>query len=196
MAGAPRRDGVFQRKDCKGWYASYVDSAGKRRKKRVQAHTRTQALDALSALKARAQTEAVLGVKHVSEITTAELMARYKRHQKSRVKLTTFERLDSIIKTLLEHLPDRLKDITKVTVADFVDERSAALAAGTVQKEIATLKHALRLAVEWQLIHSNPADRAKLPRLPEGRTRYLSPPELKAALKAAPEWMRAPLGTC
>jgi integrase len=29
--------------------------------------------------------------------------------------------------------------------------------------------------------------------LPEGRTRYLSPSELKTALAAAPEWMRAPI---
>jgi integrase len=34
---------------------------------------------------------------------------------------------------------------------------------------------------------------SKLPKWPEGRTRYLSPTELKAALQAAPEWMRAPL---
>ncbi len=49
------------------------------------------------------------------------------------------------------------------------------------------------MAVEWELLHQNAAQGAKLPRLPEGRTRYLSPIELKAALEAAPEWMRAPM---
>jgi hypothetical protein len=65
------------------------------------------------------------------------------------------------------------------------------VAPGTVQKEIATLKHALRLAIEWDLLHSNPAQGVKLPKVPEGRTRYLSPTESKSALEAAPEWMRA-----
>jgi integrase len=67
------------------------------------------------------------------------------------------------------------------------------VSAGSIAKEIATLKHALRLAVEWDLLRENPASGAKLPKQPEGRTRYLSPTEFKAALEAAPEWMRAPM---
>ncbi len=58
---------------------------------------------------------------------------------------------------------------------------------------MSVLKHALRLAVEWELLHSNPAQGAKLPKVSQGRTRYLSPSELKAVLEAAPEWMRPPL---
>jgi integrase len=34
----------------------------------------------------------------------------------------------------------------------------------------------------------------KLPKIPEGRTKYLSPTELKAALEQTPERMRAPIG--
>ena len=60
-------------------------------------------------------------------------------------------------------------------------------------KEFATLNHALRLAVESELLTVNPAQGAKLPRQSEGRTRYLSPTEFKAALEAAPDWMRAPM---
>jgi len=60
-------------------------------------------------------------------------------------------------------------------------------------KEMATLKHALRIAVEWELLRENPAQGVKLPTQSEGRTRYLSPSEFKAALEAAPEWMKAPM---
>ena len=66
-------------------------------------------------------------------------------------------------------------------------------ASRTIHKEITVLKHALSLAVEWELLNSNPAQDAKLPKVPEGRTRYLSPTELKAALDAAEDWMRAPI---
>jgi integrase len=87
-----------------------------------------------------------------------------------------------------------LKDVTKAKVAALIEQRSEVVSPGTIAKEISVLKHALRLAVDdWGLLHSNPAERVKLPKLPEGRTRYLSPPELKAVLQASPEWMRAPI---
>jgi hypothetical protein len=67
-------------------------------------------------------------------------------------------------------------------------QRSAdPVAPGTIQKEVAALKHALKLAVGWKLLQSNVAQGAKLPKIPDGRTRYLSPSELKAALATAPE---------
>jgi len=187
------RDGVFERKDTAGWYVSYVDSDGKRRKRRVQAYTRTQAVAVLESIKTKVQKERILGVKHISDISTADLLARYKKHQRPRVSPTTFVRLEGILRMMGELLPRHLKDVTQAKVADLIATRSETASPGTIQKEMAVLKHALRLAVDWELIHSNPADRAKLPRLPEGRTRYLSPTELKEALMAAPEWMRPPL---
>jgi integrase len=193
MVRRDKRDGVFQRKDVSGWYVSYVDSNGARRKKRVEANTRTQALDVLAAIKTRVQTEAILGVKHTSEISTADLFNRYKRHQKHRIRPTTMIRINSIVDNLIFLLPTQLKEISKAKVADLISSRSQEVAPATVQKEVAVLKHALRLAVEWELIHSNPAERARVPRLPEGRTRYLSPTELKGALAAAPSWMRPPI---
>ena len=78
-------------------------------------------------------------------------------------------------------------------MADYILKRSETVAAGTVTKEVSTLKHALRLAVEWELLTMNPAQGAKLPQQSEGRTRYLSPSEFKAALVAAPDWMRGPM---
>jgi integrase len=141
----------------------------------------------------KAERDRVLGVKEASEITTADLLARYQRHQKTRLRPTTYERLDGILETLKAALPERAKDISRKTVADYISTRSEDVAPGTVQKEVTVLKHALRLAVEWELLNQNPAQGAKLPKVPEGRTRYLSPTELKASLEAAPEWMRAPI---
>jgi integrase len=141
----------------------------------------------------KSERDRVLGVKEASEITTADLLARYKRHQKTRLRASTFDRLDGILETLKTNLPERAKDISRKTVAEYISARSETVAPGTIQKEISVIKHALKLAVEWELLNVNPAQGAKLPKLPEGRTRYLSPGELKAALEAAPEWMRAPM---
>jgi integrase len=193
MPKAKERDGVYYRKDRGSWWVSYPGADGQRRREAVAAYTRPQAVAARAALMLKAERERVLGVREASDITTADLLARYKRHQKPRLRSTTFERLNGILETLRANLPERAKDISRKTVADYISARSESVAPGTVQKEITVLKHALKLAVEWELLNGNSAQGAKLPKLPEGRTRYLSPTELKAALEAAPDWMRAPL---
>ena len=193
MPKAKVRDGVFQRKDRSGWFVSYIDASGARKKEKVEAHTRTQALTTLSAIKVREERNRVLGVKVASEISTAELLDRYSRYQKSRLRPTSFERLIGILPTLNRHFPERAKAITRTTVQDFISSRAQAVAPGTIEKEVTVLKHALRLAVEWELLPNNVARDAKLPRISEGRTRYLTPLELKATLDAASDRMKPPI---
>jgi integrase len=195
MPKAKERDGVYYRKDRGSWWVSYTDAAGRRQREAVVASTRPQAVAARAGLMLKAERERVLGVKEPSDISTADLLKRYKGHQRPRLRPTTFERLDGILETLKARLPERAKDISRRTVAEYISGRSETdkVAPGTVQKEITVLKHALRLAVEWELLNSNPAQGTKLPKLPEGRTRYLSPTDLKAALESAADWMRAPI---
>ncbi len=200
------RNGVFERNDRKGFWISYIDASGKRRKEKVAAHTPTQAANILSAVKTRIEQNKALGVTAATDITTEDLFVRYKRHQRTKLRATTFERLNGILATLKQNLPSRAKEIRRRTIADFISFRAETVRPGTIAKEVTVLKHALKLAVEWELLPSNAAQGAKLPKLPPGRTRYLSPTELKAALEAcgrtkaagenvvtAPAWMRAPL---
>jgi hypothetical protein len=166
--------GFYYRKDRQSWWVSYTDAAGRRLREAVAAQTRPQAVTARAALMLKAEREKVLGVKEASDITTADLLAPYKRHQKPRLCSTTFERLDGILETLTARMAECAREISRRTVADYISARSEEVAPGTIQKEITVLKHALRLAVEWELLNNNPAQGAELPKLPEGRTRYLS----------------------
>jgi len=193
MPKARERDGVYYRKDRSAWAVSFIDAAGNRKRRIVAAHTRKQAADTLAAIQVQEERARTLGVRPASEITVEALFERYKRHQKVRIRPTTYERLDGILKTLQQHLPERVKTVTKQTIARLIETRSEEVKPGTVAKEMSVLKHCLRLAVEWEMIHQNPAAGARLPKLPPGRTRYLTPNELKKALEAAPEWMRAPI---
>ena len=193
MPRAKERDGVYQRPDRPGWWVSYMDASGKRQRRKVQAHTRRQAMDVLSAIRTGEERARTLGVRSASEITTADLLARYTRHQKPRIRPTTYERLGGILATLETHLPQQAKTITKRTIAEYIETRSEMVKPGTVAKEMSVLKHCLRLAVEWGLLNENAAAGARLPKLPAGRTRYLTPGELKAALESAPDWLRAPM---
>ena len=147
-------------------------------------------LDAIRVQEEKART---LGVRPATEINTEALFERYKRHQKVRIRPTTYERLGGILDTLKTHLPEQAKSITRRTVAEYIEARAENVKPGTVAKEMSVLKHCLRLAVEWGELNQNPAAGARLPQLPPGRTRYLTPGELKAALESAPEWLRAPM---
>jgi integrase len=193
MSKAKERDGVYYRKDRSVWAVSYIDALGNRKRRIVAAHTRKQAADILAGIRVQEERARTLGVRPTSEITTEALFERYKRHQKARIRPTTYERLGGITKTLQEHLPEQVKAITKQTIARLIETRSEDVKPGTVAKEMSVLKHCLRLACEWEMIHQNPAAGARLPKLPPGRTRYLTPKELKTALEAAPKWMRAPV---
>jgi hypothetical protein len=99
----------------------------------VAAHTRTQALNALSAIRTREEKDRD---KAASEISTGDLLARYNRHQKTRLRPTTFERLDGILETLKTHLPESARDIARKSVQDFISSRAEEVAPGTTQKEV------------------------------------------------------------
>ena len=73
---------------------------------------------ARAALMLKAERDRVLGVREVSDISPADLPARYKRHQKTRLRATTFERLDGILETLTARQPARARDISRRTVAE------------------------------------------------------------------------------
>lgn len=194
MAKRRTRDGVYQRADRAGWWISYIDADGERRREKVEAHTRTQALDALHETETKVKQEKRLGVREDSGITTEELFERFRKYQKSRVSKTTYDRLGGILDTLKDNLPAQAKAITRAKVNELVDTRATQVKAGTVAKELFTLSKILRLAVdEWELLNRNAAHGVKAPKQPEGRTKYLTPGELKAALESAPEWMRAPM---
>jgi integrase len=193
MPKAKERDGVYYRKDRAGWWVSYMDASGERVRQKVEAHTRQQALDALRRIRTKEEIAQTLGVRPASEITTEALFDRYKRHQKARIRPTTYERLGGILDTLKANLPAQAKAITRRMVAEYIEKRAETVKPGTVAKEMSVLKHCLKLAVEWGELNHNPAAGARLPQLPPGKTRYLTPGELKAALESAPEWMRAPM---
>lgn len=194
MPKARARDGVYYRSDRRSWWVSYTDADGQRQRVAVAAHTRPQAVAARAALMVKAERDKALGVKPPSETSTHDLLARFERYQRTRLRPTTYQRLGGILRTLEANLPALAKDITRNVVSGYVDLRSETVAPGTVHKEVAALKRCFNLAVkEWELFQRNPAAGVQMPTLPQGRTRFLSPSEFKAALEAAPGWMKLPI---
>jgi integrase len=186
------RDGIYQRKDRPGWWASWVDASGKRRQRKLEAHTLQQARSLLSAEKARVEKTVTLGYAPPSAETFETVSTRFLKHQKARLTPAGYKREDGIMKAHLRPFfgAVKLAEIRRADVQRYVTNRSGEVSPASIVKELNVLKHLLGLAVEWELIPTNPAHGIKPPRVPAGRVRYLQPTELRAVLEACPEWLR------
>jgi len=186
------RDGIYQRKDRPGWWASWVEASGKRKQRKLEAHTLQQARTLLSAEKARVEKTVTLGYAPPSAETFAAVSTRFLKHQKARLTRAAYKREDGIMEAHLKPYfgPVKLAEVRRVDVQKYMTHRSGEVSPGSIVKELNVLKHMLGLAVEWELIPANPAHGVKPPRVPAGRVRYLQPGELRAVLEACPEWLR------
>ncbi len=194
-AKQPKGDGVYTRKDRKGFFISWIDAQGKRRHRKTAAHTLMQARNALSAERLRAEQNKVLGFTQPGSHTFAEIAARFVKHQEARLTPESFLREKGIVKNqLIPTFAGKIATITPSDVQSFVTRRSNEVAAASVVKELNTLKHLFGLAIEWEVINASPAQRVKGPRPPAGRLRYLQPTEVKALLLACPSWLRPVVG--
>src|SRR5271163_2608543 len=171
------RDGIYQRKDRPGFWASWVDASGKRRQRKLEAYTLQQARSLLSAEKARVEKTVTLGYAPPSAETFTAASTRFLRHQKARLTPRAYAREIGIVETHLRPFfgTVRLAEIRRADVQKYVTNRSGEVSPGSVVKELNVLKHLLGLAVEWELIPANPAHAVKSPRVPAGRVRYLQP---------------------
>jgi len=191
------RDGVYERPDRKGFWISYFDERGHRRRERApNAHTLIEARDCLTRKKDEIARNKVLGVKPPSEESFGSLAERYLKHHKAQLtSKRSYEREIGIVENHLKpFFKGRVADIRKVDVQDFVNERALKAAKATVRKEYRCLSHMLSLAVDWEIIPSNPAYKIKTSKPPAGRLRYLQPGEVKALLFACPIWLRPIVG--
>lgn len=188
---ANNTDGIYQRKDRPGFWITWIDAQGRRRRRKTEARTLTQAKIARSAEVTRAETARALGFAPAGEETFAEVAKSFLAHQRPRLTPAAYERERGIVEDHLQpffNVP--IRGIRRLDVQRYVTKRCGDAKAETVRKELNTLKHLLKLAVEWEIIPLNPAAGVKGPKAPAGRVRYLQPTELGAVLRACPEWLR------
>jgi integrase len=185
-------DGIYTRKDRPGYWISYKDADGRRRRRKVEATNRTKAGDLRSGYVSREETARAHGVRPAGPETFAEVAQDYLTHQRQRVSMANYERERGIVEDHLKPFFDcDLRAIRRATVQRYITARCAEVSNATVAKELNVLKHLLRLAVEeWEFIPVNPAVGVKPPKPAPGRVRYLQPGELRIVLEFAPVWLR------
>jgi integrase len=187
------RDGVYQRQDRPGWWISFTDAKGQRRRRKVEgAHTLQQARAALAAELQNVERVRVYGIVPPRAETLAAISARYLTHQKARLTRSAYERTRGVMETELIPFFGAMKagDIRRADVQRYITSRCGKVSPGSVAREVNVLKRFFSLCVEWELIVLNPAAGVKVPRVPPGRVRYLQPGEFRALLAACPEWLR------
>ena len=187
-----RVDGVYQRKDRGGYWISWVDWQGRRRQRKTDAQTLAQARTILGAEKLRVENARVLGYAPPGKETVAELAARYLPYQRARLTPAAFVRVEGQLRLhILPVFGSRpLTAVRKADVEGYITRRSAQAGAATVLKETVTIKHMLKLAVEWELLPVNPAQGVRGPKPPAGRLRYLQPTELQRLIDCCPPWLK------
>jgi integrase len=191
----PRGDGVYKRKDRPGYWISWTDAQGRRRQRKTNAGSLSQARARLSAERMRTEQAKILGFMPPGEDSFEELAERFLSFQKARVSPAEHEREESVFRQHLKRFfPGKVASIRKVDIDRYITNRSGEVAAATVRREVVTLKHALSKAVDWEIIPINPAQKVELPKEPPGRVRYLQPTELRCLLQECPEWLRPIVG--
>jgi integrase len=186
-----RGDGIFTRPDREGWFLSWVDAQGRRRKKKAGGSTLGEARAELEAARVRVRKARELGFTPPGKDTFAEVADRYLTHQKARLTAKEYQRQSLIVENHLKPFyAGRLADIRRADVQRYVTERSGKVTPASVRKELNVLKHLLSLAVEWEVIPTDPARRVKSPKVPPGRVRYLQPTELRTLAEACPAWLK------
>ncbi len=184
-------DGVFERRDRRGFWISWIDLNGRRRKRKTDAPTLEQARMVLAEEKRRVEQARILGFAPPAETTFEELAAQFLSYQRARLTPKGYAREAGIVNGHLKpFFAGPIKNVRRVAVQRYIAERAGKASAYSVLHELTCIKHMLRMAVEWELIPFNPAQGVRGPKAPAGRVRFLQPTELKAVVEACPRWLQ------
>jgi integrase len=186
-----RRDGISTYKGK--FRISYIDGQGRRKQKKIEASTITQARTIRAAMMIEAERQRALGYIPPSEDSFTKFAVDYLKHQKARISPKGYERCQGIIEKRLKPVfgAKRLSDIRRDDVEKYVTKRRVEVSKATVAKELTILKHLLSIAVAKEKIFANVAHGVKpYDKPPEYRTEYLLPEQLPPLLAQCPEWLQ------
>lgn len=206
MPKKPRdRDGIYTRPDRPGFWGSWTDSNGRRRRRMFKAHTLQQARALLAAEKAAVEKALTLGYTPPGKDSFSEFAKVFVDYQRRRItsvptkgKLSQaeFARQKGILD---QHLIPFFGEMTlalirRKDVNDYIDSRVGKVSDGTIIKEANTLKRLFSIAVSKEKIPTNPAHGSDIPEAPKGRVRYLEIDLLEKLMRACPLWLRPIVG--
>jgi len=163
--------GVFKRRYPDGtestdWYIDYRVN-GKRFKRRIGPNKKLaeQVLMDIEVKKAKGE---YLGVHEVKKIAFADFAREYLAFAESTKAASIYAGNVRETQRLMRAFEGYLAKLTTALIEKYKVQRSQAVEAGTVNRELALLKHVLTKAVDWGYLKQNPARVVKLLKEPLG----------------------------
>jgi len=131
------------------------------------------------------------GVRVVKEIRLNALMEKYEQYCADNNRRSTYLKKRFNVKNILAYFGDvPLRAVSPEGIESFKKTRRASVSPATVNRDLSTLKHALRLAVTWGYLEASPAAHVPKFKEPNGRVRYLKQEEAEALLEACSDELR------
>jgi integrase len=123
------------------------------------------------------------GISVNQDIRLTTFMEKYLEYCRANNKPSTAAKKVFDVQFILAYFGDiPLANLTPEAIEAFKAERRSKVAAATVNNDLATLKHALNLAVEWDYLDRSPAAKVRKYVVKNARTRHLSFEEEAALL--------------
>src|SRR4051812_4052806 len=95
-------EGIYTRKDRPGYWISYQDADGRRRRRKVEAPNKSKAGDLRSGYVSREETAKAHGVRPPGPETFADVVLEYLAYQKHRISGANYRREAGIVKDHLK----------------------------------------------------------------------------------------------
>jgi integrase len=182
-----RQDGIYERKDSPYYWASYIDSGGKRVRRSTGIQKTAQGRKEAEALLSKWRLEAHMGKQWGEQPsrTFDELMLAYLEELESIGRDLKREHVS--LKNLYPRFTEReLASIAPSDIRSYsLERRQEGAAASTVNRELALFSAAINHARrEWDWELSNPCEKRRL-KEPEGRIRWITREEANQLINAA-----------
>jgi integrase len=179
--------GVFRRRYpdgrlSKDWYINYRIH-GKQYKRRIGSNKKL-AEQVLMDIELKQAKGKFLGVYEQKKIRFADFAEEYLEFAKSTKAQSTYMGNVREMQRLLRAFDVYLSKLITAPIEKYKVQHSQEVKAGTVNRELALLKHMLTKAVDWGYLKQNPTKAVKLLKEPPGRLRYLEAEEIERLLDA------------
>lgn len=174
--------GIYQK--GKKWYIDYYVKG--RRKRKMVGPSKKLACDVLKDVQVKIAKGEYLGVYEEKKILFEDYAKEYLDYSKANKSPTSYLRdTVSLNPNLIPAFKDiYLFEITPPKIEKYKAGRLQKVEPGTVNREVACLRHMFNKAIEWGYVKNNPVRGVKKLKEPPGRIRYLEGKEIGALLDA------------
>lgn len=185
-----KRDGVFLRNGS--FYISWIDSQGKRRKRKTAATNMQEARQYRAEELRKGEQTKILGFAPPTSRSFEDISKEYLEQQATTLTPDILLRETGIFRLHLNpFFAGPLADVKHGKIQKYLVKRHSDKAApATIRKELQILKHLFRFSVLNEYLPASPAAEVKGPKVPETEAAFVPKESFPALLASCPIWLK------